>query len=349
MANNKIKQKNKIILIFVVTLLILILGVVGYFLFIKQKKVVFKENEETNNLIQRRIDGVLVNPGEADLYPVAVMVENMTTARPQSGLDEANIVYEALVEGGITRFMALYAGEHAQEIGPVRSSRPYYLDWVKEYDALYVHCGGSNLALKLIDVRGIKDLDQITGGGASRFFWRDKNRYAPHNLYTKTDFLNLALRDAGLIDQKPNYDSWLFKDDKKLEERLSDEKFLEINFSTNSYKVRYEYDRENNVYLRYLGGLPHKDKISGNQLRAKNIILQYVKARLIDAEHLEMDTIGEGKAMVFRDGEAILGTWKKLTRESRTEFFDKKGQKIELNRGNIWIEIVPPDREVKYN
>ncbi len=299
--------------------------------------------------VPRRLDGVLVDPVAANFWPVAVMIDNMTTARPHSGLDKAGLVYEALVEGGCTRFMAVYEASHrTEEIGPVRSARPYYLDWVKELDALYAHCGGSNEALGAIGTRGIKDIDQITGG--SRFFWRDKTRYAPHNLFTSSKLLDHAVLDCGLKEQKPTFESWKFKDDKASEERPSDEKFIKIDFSSRSWLVEYSYDRENNHYLRSMGGTAHKDKITGKQYTAKNVVVQYVSSSVQDAVgRLTMDTIGEGKALVFRDGEVIEGTWKKGSREARAKFYDADGREVEFNRGQTWIEIVPPERPVEYN
>ena len=126
------------------------------------------ENENTNeaavNLVPRRIDGVLVQEDESNLYPTAIIIENLTAARPQSGLDKAQIVYEALAEGGITRFLAIYARGHTAEvpqIGPVRSARPYYIDWVEELGAMFVHIGGSPQALTEINKRDIFDLNQF--------------------------------------------------------------------------------------------------------------------------------------------------------------------------------------------
>lgn len=300
-------------------------------------------------LVPRRLDGVLVDPAQANFWPVTVMIDNMTTARPHSGLDKAGLVYEVLVEGGCTRFMAVFeASQRAEEIGPVRSARFYYLDWVKELDALYMHCGGSNESLGAIGTGGIKDIDQITGG--SRFFWRDKNRYAPHNLFTSSKLLDAAVLDSKLKDQKPAYESWKFKDDKSLEERTSDNKFIKINFSSASWLVEYSYDRENNQYLKSMAGKSHNDKVTGKQLTARNVVIQYVSSRVTDAKgRLHMDAIGEGKALVFRDGEAIEGTWKKESREARTKFYNKDGKEIEFVRGQTWIEIVPPDRPVEYN
>jgi hypothetical protein len=313
------------------------------------RKAVKEVEEAEEGLVPRRLDGVLVDPSQANFWPVAVMIDNMTTARPHSGLDKAGVIYEALVEGGVTRFMAIFeASQRAKEIGPVRSARLYYLDWVKDYDALYVHCGGSNESLGAIGTRGIKDIDEITGG--SRFFWRDRSRYAPHNLFTSSKLLEHAVLDSGLKDQKPTYEPWKFKDDKPIEERPSDDKFIKIDFSSRSYLVEYRYDRENNHYLRSMAQRPHKDKITGEQYTAKNVVVQFVSSRVIDAAgRLAMDTIGEGKALVFRDGEVIEGTWKKESRQSRTKFYDADGKEVEFVRGTTWIEIVPPERPVEYN
>lgn len=347
-------QKRKKSIIYLTIVAVIAAGLIiwiGYLARLKETEFggLIKERPAKEGLVPRRLDGVLVDPAQANFWPVAVMIDNMTTARPHSGLDKAGVVYEALVEGGVTRFMAIYeASQRAQEIGPVRSARLYYLDWVKEFDALYAHCGGSNESLGAIGTRGIKDIDEITGG--SRFFWRDKTRYAPYNLFTSSKLLDFAILDCGLKDQKPSYESWKFKDDKPLEERPTQEKFIKIDFSSISYLVEYSYDRENNQYLRSMAGKPHKDKITGEQYTAKNVVVQYVSSRVKDrVGRLEMDTIGEGKALVFRDGEVIEGTWKKESREARTKFYDKDGKEIEFVRGQVWVEIVPPERPVDYN
>jgi len=311
------------------------------------------DNENTNeaavNLVPRRIDGVLVPEAESNFYPTAIIIENLTAARPQSGLDKAQIVYEALAEGGITRFLAIYARGHTADvpqIGPVRSARPYYLDWTDELGAMFVHIGGSPQALTEINKRGIFDLNQFFN---SKYFWRDKTikTASEHTLFTSLDKLIYALRDKNKLDAQPTYDTWQFKSDKAQDSRPSDVKPITIDFSSFNYKVEYKYDREVNDYARFQAGQPHLMK-SGDAIRAKNVLVVYTKTTLADKERLAMETVGEGEALIFIDGEAIKGKWKKLSAKDRLKFYDSEGAEVKLNAGTSWVEIVPTDRVVKY-
>lgn len=300
----------------------------------------------TGAFIRRVLDGVYVQSGQENIYPVAVMIENLTSSRPPSGLSQANVVYEALAEGGITRFMAVYAQPliAIAEIGPVRSARPYYVDWAEEYQALYVHVGGSPQALAQIKSDGVHDFSQFYH---APYFWRDSNRAAPHNLYTSGEKMGLAL-----VDQKlptvGQYDGWKFKNDDSASSLPTGEKSITIDFSSFSYKVEYKYDRDKNDYVRYLAGQQHQDK-DGTAIRAKDVIVQKAKTQLVDSERLGMETVGSGEAIVFRDGQAITGTWERKTKADRTRFYDQSGQEIELNAGHIWVEVVPTDRNIVYN
>lgn len=324
---------------------------IGYFLFNKDDTSLGLNsgNKAAGNKVARQLDGVLIDRGSENIYPVGVMVENLSTVRPQSGLNKAGVVYEALAEGGITRFLAVYATDEViEEIGPVRSARSYYLDWVSEYNALYAHCGGSPDALRLIPEYDLLDVNQI--GGDHPYFWRDWSRAtaSEHTLFTSSELLTFAKRDKN-IPEEGDYSPWLFKEDASLAERPTEAKKITIDFSTYSYKVEYEYDKTNNLYLRINGGEPHIDFKTQEQLTAKNVIVQYVKTRLADASRLAMDTTGEGGALIFQDGVMINATWEKENRESRTRFYDENHEEIKLNRGSTWVEIVPTDRNVEYN
>lgn len=343
------KRKNKTVLIIIIVLaVILIAGFFGYLFFgnnVNTNISVINHQISKEENAPRKIDGVSVPSDQSNIYPVAVMIENLVSARPQSGLSEANLVYEALAEGGVTRFMAIYAASGTiSEIGPVRSSRSYYLDWVKEFNALYAHIGGSPESLSLIKKYEIFDLNQFSN---SQYFWRHKDRPAPHNLYTSSEFLAYALRDKK-ASSEGNYESWLFKSDEPKESWPTEEKNVIIDFSSFNYKVEYKYDNKNNEYVRYQAGQPHLDK-EGHQIKAKNLVVQYLKTSLVDKERLGMETIGEGEAIIFRDGQAVTGAWKKESREARTRFYDKEGGEVKFNRGTTWIEIVPSGRTVNYN
>lgn len=297
----------------------------------------------------RRLDGVLVaSQPEADAVPVGIMVENLTTTRPQSGLGAARVVYETLAEGGITRFLALFLpGDDVGKIGPVRSARHYYVDWVEEYGAPYAHAGGSPQALGQISRDKVPDLNGI--GGAWRYFWRDRSMAAPHNLFTNGEQLARAMQELGYATEA-RFEPWVFEDPQQpaVPEPLAST--VTVNFSSPAYAVLFTYDRGTNAYLRSNGGTPHLDRSTDRQLRADNVIVQFVRKPIPLGEkaRIDLETEGEGKAVVVRNGHATEGTWKKNGTAGRTQFFTVDGSKMILNRGVTWVLVVPEDRPVQY-
>ncbi|MDP2671743.1 MAG: DUF3048 domain-containing protein [bacterium] len=301
------------------------------------------------------LNGVLYTQTEANRWknrlPLAVVIENHTDARPQTGMAKAEITYEALAEGGITRTLNIYLAPDTQ-LGPVRSNRPYFLDWLSEYKAGYAHIGGSPEAQAKVRQYGIKDLDQFGLGAPT--YERVTFRFAPHNVYTTTTKLRAAAAKKGYTGPV-SIESWLFKD-KEAEPEERPKKFsLKVKFgssySIGSYDVDWIYDPKTNLYLRKNGGLVHTDAATKKQLTAKNIIVEYVPTQLaVSGGHgrLHMSTIGKGKVKIFTDGKVFTGTWKKSSREGRTRFYDKRNKEIELNRGKIWIEIVPVGSSVSF-
>ncbi|XOU95029.1 MAG: DUF3048 domain-containing protein [Candidatus Kerfeldbacteria bacterium] len=347
------KKKSKKWLIIIISVVVVVAAALGYIIFgfNPDQDSDSNSNKNTNvdsgSLVRRAIDGEYVSFEESNHYPVAVMIENLTVSRPQSGLSQANVVYEALAEGGITRFMAVYASNMViSEIGPIRSARPYFLDWASEYNALYMHAGGSPEALAQIKREGMVDLDQFYN---SQYYWRDTSRNvaSEHTLYSSGEKIVFALRDKE-IDKNGDFDLWKFKEDLKITDRTVEDKYITIDFSSFNYKVEYKYNRDTNDYLRYQAGEAHIDR-DDSEVRAKNIIVQKVKTYLVDDQRLGMDTIGKGEAIIFVDGEGTVGTWEKEGIAERTLFYDESGSEIEFNAGPIWVEIVPTDREIDYN
>lgn len=338
------------------------------------------------------LNGMMFTKGEKDIWirrrPLTVMIENHSEARPQSGLSRADIVYEAVAEGGITRFLAVfYCGGSAQDllIGPVRSTRIYYLDFASEYGdyPLYVHIGGANdfggfgdthlkaRALEQIQSYGwgrYNDIDhasithkESTYTDSSLTFWRDYERLpgvaTEHTMYSTTDKLWWIAEGRGLTnvdDEGKSWDedfvSWKFKKEAGSGERGNVDD-IKVTFWSGyqEYGVNWKYDKENNHYLRNNGDQAHKDKNNDEQLKAKTVIVQFMREEgPIDRnKHLLYTTTGTGKALVFQDGKAVSATWSKSERESRT-IFKAGGKEIELNPGPIWIEIVPLGKEVNY-
>lgn len=307
--------------------------------------------------------------------PLTVMIENHAEARPQSGLSRADIVYEAVAEGGITRFLAVYyCGAAAEDVivGPVRSARTYFLDFASEYGdyPLYAHVGGANLpgptnALGQIGDYGWlakgNDLNQFSLGFPT--FWRDYERIGhpvatEHTMYSTTDRLwevahkrNLDAEDNKGEKWDKNFDEWKFKDEADLEKRGKVEK-ISFDFWSNhsEYSVSWQYNRETNLYQRFNNGQPHRDLNNDEHSQAKTVVvlLMREKGPINELKHLLYTTIGQGKAIVFQDGQAVEVTWQKEDRKARTKFLDSRGKEIELSRGPIWIEVLPAGQEVVY-
>ncbi|MFC1687533.1 DUF3048 domain-containing protein [Patescibacteria group bacterium] len=301
---------------------------------------------------ERLLDGVIVEESETAHWPVAVMIENLLSVRPQAGLSDASVVYEALAEGGTTRFMVLFDPQSisTEKIGPIRSARQYYIEWQGEYDALYAHAGGSPIALTVIDEVEVKDLEALSRDGV--YFWRDTGRSAPHNLYTSAEKLELALRDKELIDQKAEYETWIYEDEKPIEERGKDGTRLTFNFSYGlTYKVSWEYNQANNSYRRFNADQPHTDENTGKQLEAKNVIVQLTEEPVYDGTgkgRLNIYVGGTGDAWVARNGELIKATWKKDSRTDRTRFYDANDDEITLVRGTTWVQVITKTQDVLY-
>lgn len=293
------------------------------------------------------VNGLLVSPEVANRRPLAVMVENHPDARPQSGLTDADLVYETLAEGGITRFMAVYQTQSSPNIGPVRSARVYFADLANELGAVYAHVGGNSDALANIRAgvyKNISDADQYLN---DPFFHRIKSRFAPHNVYTSTDKLK-ALSVAHGFSGQAGFQPWLFKDDAPA--ATSSASTINIDFSQPSFAVAWHYNQTDNSYKRFLAGKPHKDLDTGKQIIAKNIIVQFTTTAPSKTDtilSINIDLSSGGKAKIFLDGKETDATWRKEEGD-RTRYYDLSGNEITFNRGPFWIEIVPVDRSVSW-
>lgn len=327
------------------------------------------------------LNGVLFTKQEKDIWstrrPLAVMIENHLDSRPISGLSSADIIYEAVAEGGITRHMGIFfCGVAADNItlAPVRSTRIYFAKIVPEYDALYNHVGGAGncddptvdpraKALCFIHTNKIKDLDQfgLDFKSCHRLTNRtDKEVAYEHTMACYTDELYKVAAKRGWTNVDANvkkpiswdqiFVPWKFKDDGSSKNTATNIKF---GFWSNKpdYDVAWKYDSTTNSYLRSNGGESVIDLNSNEQVSAKNVIIQFAKETGPVDEHLHMlyEVTGTGKTLIFQDGQVISGTWSKSTPTARTRFFDASGKEVQLNRGQIWIEILPLGNTVEYN
>ncbi len=276
-----------------------------------------------------------------------VMVDNMVDALPQSGLDQAPLVIEAPVEAGIPRLLAFFSSEPSvQKIGPIRSARPYFIDWDDELDALYAHVGGSDEALADLSAGGTFDFNQFWNGSS---FWRSTDRQAPHNVYTSTQLLSAAWDRLAAQGKAPapSYGIWMFKDPAVLPP--DHPASPSIDFSMPDYRVSWLYDAKTDQYRRWQGGLPDTMQ-DGSAIAADNVAVVATKIETVDQiGHRHITTIGSGDALVFQDGGVIKATWKKPSARERLRFFDGNGTEVQMNSGKTWIEVVPGLDAVTYD
>lgn len=384
-------DKNKITTVFITILVFAVFTVLFYILFSNSS---LKESEKRiatspiasnsknkdgrilfdSNLPKTEscpLNGVLYSKQQKEWWgqhrPLGIMIENHEDARPQSGLSFADVVYEAVAEGGITRFLAVFYCQDAGIIGPVRSARTYFLDFISEYGnyPLYTHVGGANQAGPADALSQIEDYGWATYNDLNQFsigfptFWRDYDRLGhttatEHTMYATTTKLWDYAKSRKLTNVDKNGVSWdekfmvyAFKDDVSEVNRSSSQSIhLEFWNSYSKYFVDWNYDPKNNLYKRVNGGTIHLDKDTNKQITAKNIVvLSMIESNANDGYennlHLLYQTKGTGKALIFMDGKETKGTWKKIGRTGRTLFYDNQGSPVKFNRGTIWFDILP--------
>ena len=314
------------------------------------------------------INGVKYSTQQRDWWikhrPLGIMIENHSDARPQSGISFADVTYEAVAEGGITRTLNIFYCQDAGIVGPVRSARVYFLDFVTEYGdhPLYAHVGGANTsgpadALGQIDDMGwvgYNDMNQFSIGFPT--FWRDESRLGhevatEHTMYSTTTKLwgVAAKRDLTNVDKEgakwdADFEPYTFKDDAP--SKKAQKVHLEYWKGYTDYFVDWSYSPKDNLYYRKNGGEVHKDRNTGKQLTAKNVIVLFMnESNANDGYennlHLLYKTKGTGKALVYMDGKEIKATWHKSGRGTRTTLTDSSGNDIAFDRGKLWFHIVP--------
>ncbi len=324
------------------------------------------------------LNGKLFTKQEREIWekrrPLAVMIENHAESRPQSGLNSADVVYEAVAEGGITRFLGVFYCGIAQSmsLAPVRSARSHFLPWVLEYDALYNHVGGAGRcnddtvddrvkALCQIDQYGVKDMDQF--GISFPTCYRNYDRLdhpvaTEHTMVCVTDKLYklAATRGWTNVDAKgiawdKKFIPWKFKDDAKESDRGASfsASFVAWEGYEKEYGVRWDYGTTTNSYKRTNGTEAHIDLDNKQQLTAKVVVIQFAKeiGPLDIHAHILYNTTGTGDGLLFQDGKATKINWKKPDRASRTTFYEGT-KEVSLNRGQVWIELLPIGTPVQY-
>lgn len=288
------------------------------------------------------LTGLPVSATDAKRPVTAVMIENSDWARPQAGLKEAGVVFEAIAEAGITRFMALYQEAQPGNMGPIRSVRPYYLQWALGFDAAVSHVGGSPEALNDVKAWNVKDLNEFYYGS---YYHRITSREAPHNMYTSMANLNTIETQKGWTTS--TFTGFPRKNDTP--SKTPNATSIDFAISSSDYFAHYDYDAGTNAYLRSEGGAKHLDATSGQQLEPK-VVIAIVVPYSIESDHYHSDygVIGSGKAYIFQDGTVTLGIWSKAGNTDQIQFVDANNTPIKLNAGQTWISAVATANEVNY-
>ncbi len=323
----------------------------GIIKFDSKKKVEEKteNNEEETTIeeetIEEEVSEYQIIDTTSNARPYAVMIDNVSGARPQSGLQSAYLVYEITVEAGLTRLLALFKDADLSMIGPVRSVRHYFLDYALENDAIFVHHGWSPQAQSDITTLKIQNLNGLFN--PSSMFWREKTKVSPHNSYTNSAKMEKAAKAKGYRLTSENYQVLNYSVDSvdlSGYNSVKDANSISIKYSS-STKVTYKYDAENKVYLRSHNGIKHKDYLTGEQLKVKNIIiLNNIDVTLIAGDpkgRINLGNIGTGDGYYITEGKAVKITWSKSSRSSKTIYKDENGQVLKVNDGNTFVQIQP--------
>ncbi|MDL2327875.1 DUF3048 domain-containing protein [Ruminococcaceae bacterium OttesenSCG-928-A11] len=347
------KKKKGIVIGSIVGGLVLIGAAVAvWFLFFKSDPIIdIIEPEPEPVRFYSPLTGVETTEENTKLPVTAVIIENSPEARPQSGIAGNNVVFEAVAEGGITRFNVLFQEDRLSLIGPVRSLRSYYLEWATGFDSAQAHVGGSGDALSMIESGAYAfNIDEWTQGFP---IWRTNDRYAPHNAYTDAE--NLLKFELQKGKTTSTFTSWERQDGSQVkppqnEELAEDEDpIVDINtyansinlpISTGIFAVSYEYNAETNSYDRYQGGVAHNDREKGQvspDVVIAMMVNQYTKS---DGLHTEVTTNGSGTAYIFQNGIVEKCIWRKSDAKTNIEFVNEEGMNIKLNRGQTWITAI---------
>ena len=295
-------------------------------------------------LVRAPLSGLLVTEKVASQHPIALMIDDAPAARPQSGFNAASIVWHAPAEGGVPRYMMIFADKMPRDVGPVRSARSYFIDWAAEWKAVYGHVGGSPQAMATLRAKGngqlVYNADQFRWGGT--YYRRIKARYAPHNVYSDGKSLRIMATKVGAKNEllKPK---WRFGKDAPLAERPSGG-IIRVDYPQN--KITYRYNKATNTYPRGITGVTRQiDPADGKQVAPKNVVIMMVSfGPLNDGSNkhrLEARNIGGGKAWVATNGRTIVGTWKKSSITGPTRFYDKTGEPVRLTEGQTFIQVMP--------
>lgn len=305
------------------------------------------ENTAPEGYVSSYLTGEYVPEEQGRRRPVAVMLNNIKAAVPQTGISRAGVIYEAPVEGFITRLMGIFEQyDDLDKIGSVRSCRDYYIFYATGFDAIYTHFGQSEFAIPYLNSGNVDAINGISGAGSNAFY-RSKDRKAPHNAYTSYEGIQTAINQLNYSQEyDANYSgAWKFAS-------VGDEVTLDGGTAATIIKPGYptnnpsfEYDPQTKLYKRFQYGGAHIDDMTDEQLTVKNIIFQYSDWKKYPSDlgclNIDVNTPGGGK--YFTNGKCIDITWKKDSEWGATHYYDNSGNEITLNTGKTWVCIILDD------
>ena len=303
---------------------------------------IFDSTTSIDNQNTSPLTGMTIGePSLVSRQVTAVMIDNSLAARPQAGISQAGIVFTAMTEGGVTRYMALYQEAQPSSIGPIRSARPYFLDYMLPFNASLAHVGGSQSAQVDILSLGVKDLDQLKNPEA---FSRSDLNKAPSNVFT--NFINLNHLNSLKKYTESNFVGFAHKRDVPQTPTARTINFL---LSSQYYNSEFKYNATTNSYWYSQGGALQKDATTNASISPKVVIALFVpKAYDPDGQHPNYETSGQGKIYVFQDGIVSFGNWKKKDRKGQLVLTDQYGLPMKLNAGQTWITLISNDSNVIY-
>ncbi len=341
-----VKKKKTKVLVIILILLIIVAAILLYFKIARGENSSFLENNILENLVKEEPKKQIKIYSSED-RPIAVMIDNVGNARPQTGLNDAYMVYEIIVEGQQTRLMALFKGANLDKIGPVRSSRHYFLDYALENDAIYVHYGWSPKAKSDISSLDVNNINGIAESSSS--FWRVKDKSSPHNVVTSTKkILDIAKRKGYSTTSKTESVLNYTTDEVNLEDGITATN-ITLPYSK-SYSVSYKYNAESKKYTRYYNKTVQKDWQTKEIVQTKNIIVTFAKNSVLNdgsgKDRQNLSNIGTLDGYYITNGKAIKIKCSKTSRKAQTVYKDLEGNEIDVNDGNTFVQIVPLNAKV---
>jgi len=289
------------------------------------------------------LTGLYIDEADAHRRAVAVVINNLPKALPQSGIGEADIYYEVLAEGGITRLVALFQSLKSEKIGPVRSARDYFTYFALDNDAVFVHHGGSGTGYEAIKNRSINNLD----GMSCQAFWRDQVRFNTPGMYEHSSYTD----GAGILESAKDYGYSMAENDAPMF-KFSEEEVMPtgegavdimLDFSAEQ-KSNFVYSESKGEYYRYQSGEAHIDELTGETIAVKNVLVQFANMFVIpgdEAGRREVELVGSGTGYYFTNGKYEAVSWVKNSYSSPTKWYGSDGKELELNKGKTFICVYP--------